>query len=71
VVATPFVQGRLREEKVEVSAVTECAVSGREIRLLIDSDMEFEVLNQGADPYVFEPHIDWQTFAAPSIIHDY
>ncbi len=69
--ATPFVQGRLREERVEVEAVTTCSQTGREIRLLIDSDMNWQVLSAGADPYVFEPHIDWQSFSAPSIIHDY
>jgi len=44
---------------------------GREIRLLIDSEMNGQVLSSGAQPYVFEPHIDWQGFSAPSIIHDY
>jgi len=71
VVATPFVQGRLREEKLEVGAVTRCSQTGREIRLLIDSEMNCQVLSSGAQPYLFEPHIDWQSFSAPSIIHDY
>jgi len=65
------VQGRLLEEKLEVTAVTVCAVSQRELRLQIDSDMKFRVLTEGADPYVFEPHIDWQNFSAPSIVNDY
>ena len=69
--ATPFVQGRLREEKLEVDVVTECARTGRELRLLIDSDLNCEVSSPGAEPYLFEPHIDWQSFSAPSIIHDY
>lgn len=69
--ATPFVQGRLREERLEITAVTECAMTGRELQLQIDSDMKCRVLTAGADPYVFEPHIDWQSFSAPSIIHDY
>lgn len=69
--ATPFVQGRLRDERLQVSAKTQCAVSRREIRLELDSDLDFRVLSTGADPYVFEPQIDWQSFSAPSIIHDY
>ena len=69
--ATPFVQGRLREQKLEVEAVTQCSQTGREIRLRIDSNLVCEVLSQGADPYLFEPHLDWQRFSAPSIIHDY
>ena len=69
--ATPFVQGRLRGERVAVEATTRCSQSGREIRLHIDGDLNVEVCSAGADPRVFEPHIDWQTFSAPNIIHDY
>ena len=69
--ATPFVQGRLREESLEVDATTRCSQTGRQIRLLIDSEMNCQVLSSGAQPYLFEPHIDWQSFSAPSIIHDY
>ena len=69
--ATPFVQGRLREEKLEVSVVTECAMTGRELRMVIDSDLEFQILTPGAAPYVFQPHLDWEQFSAPNIIHDY
>lgn len=69
--ATPFVQGRLREEKLEVSVVTECAMTGRELRMVIDSDLGFQILTPGADPYVFQPHLDWEQFSAPNIIHDY
>ena len=70
-VATPFVQGRLREERLEVTAVSECALTGREIRLRIDSDLRCEILSPGADPCLFEPHLDWQSFSAPNIVHDY
>lgn len=69
--ATPFVQGRLRGGRLEVEATTECAVSGRELRLWISSDMDWSVRTPGADPWVFEPSIDWQGFSAPNIIHDY
>jgi hypothetical protein len=37
----------------------------------IDSDLQYRVLSEGADPFVFEPHVDWQSFTAPNIIHDY
>ena len=69
--ATPFVQGRLREERLEVTAITACSQTGRELRLVIDSELDIQVLSPGARPYLFEPHLDWQAFAAPSIIHDY
>jgi hypothetical protein len=26
---------------------------------------------KGAEPLVFEPQVDWETFEAPNIIHDY
>lgn len=69
--ATPFVEGRLRKDRVEIEVTSECRVSGREIRLWIDSDMHHEILTPRAAPYLFEPHIDWQTFRAPNIIQDY
>ena len=69
--ATPFVQGRLRDEWLEVRVVTECWQTGRELHLVIDSELRTRVLSPGADPYLFEPHIDWSAFSAPSIIHDY
>ena len=69
--ATPFVQGRLREERLEVGVVTECAMTGREIQMVIDSDLGFHVLTSESDPYVFQPHLDWSRFSAPNIIHDY
>lgn len=69
--ATPFVQGRLTGKEIEVTAVTECAVTGLEIQLRIDSSPRCEVLTSGAEPYLFEPHLDWQSFSAPSIVHDY
>jgi hypothetical protein len=71
VLATPFVQGRLREEQLEITAVTECSRTGRELRLVIDSELNYDVLSPGAEPYVFEPHLDWSRFTAPNIIHDY
>ena len=56
---------------MQISAVTECSQTRRELRLLIDSDLNCQVLSPGADPYVFEPHLDWSRFSAPNIIHDY
>ena len=69
--ATPFVQGRLREESLTVEALSQCAVTGRELRLRIDSDLRCETTSDGAAPFVFEPRLDWQQFSAPNIIHDY
>jgi hypothetical protein len=33
--------------------------------------MRYQVHSQGAEPLVFEPHIQWETFTEPTIIHAY
>ncbi len=69
--ATPFVQGRLRDEELEVSVATECSQTGRGLRLTLDSDLGFHVETPEANPFLFEPYLDWSKFSAPNIIHDY
>ena len=64
-------QGRLRGEPLEVEIETQCGHCNRELRMSIDSDLQYRVLSEGAAPFVFEPHVDWQSFTAPNIIHDY
>ena len=67
-------QGRLRNEALEVEIETECACCGRELRLhsVWDGEsLEHQVRSAGADPLVFEPQIDWAEFSEPSIIHAY
>jgi len=39
--------------------------------ITIDSDMKFSVLDKGAEPLVFMPQVDWETFAEPNIIDAY
>ena len=39
--------------------------------ITIDSDMKFSVCEDGAEPLVFMPHVDWETFAEPNIIDAY
>ena len=69
--ATPFVQGRLRGEPLSVEIESRCACCGRELRLTVDGDMVTEVHSEGAEPLVFEPHVDWASFHAPTIVDDY
>ena len=64
-------QGRLREEHLTVTIETVCAHSGRPTTIAIDSEMEFSVSDKGAEPLVFMPHVDWETFAEPNIIEAY
>lgn len=69
--AAPFVQGRLREERLSVVVSTECAHCGRPMHIEIDSELKYRVGEEGAEPLVFEPQINWATFQEPNIIHAY
>lgn len=67
----PFVQGRLREEHLSVVVSTECAHCGRRMHIEVDSELKCRIGEEGADPLVFQPHINWATFPEPNIIHAY
>ncbi len=69
--ATPFVQGRLREETLSVAIDTECACCGRPIGLEIDSDLRCRVLSDGASPLLTVPLVDPRRLKAPNIIDDF
>jgi len=71
VIATPFVQGRLRDEIVSIEVETLCKHCKRELHLTIDSRMQFSVHEPGASPLVFMPEIDWANFAERTIIDAY
>lgn len=64
-------QGRLLGKDLEVLIETSCVHCEKRIELSVSSDLDCEVLSSGAGPFVFEPSIDWSTFKAPNIIHDY
>jgi hypothetical protein len=65
------VQGHLRKEHLSVTIETTCAHCGQAMHITVDSDMEVSVHDEGADPLVFMPQIDWDTFAEPNIIDAY
>ena len=67
--AAPFVQGRLRSEHLSATIDTECAHCGRRLRMDVDSEFGWRVVQQGAKPLVFSPHVDWTTFDEPNILH--
>lgn len=69
--ATPFVQGRLREEALSVAVRSECACCGRPIDLEIDSDLGSRVLSDGASPLLTVPLVDIPRLEAPNIIDDF
>jgi hypothetical protein len=66
--AAPFVQGRLKKKHLSVTIMTECAHCARPMQIELDSELQYRVKDEGAEPLVFEPLIDWQTFAEPNII---
>jgi len=41
------------------------------MRLTVGSDLKHQITNAGARPLLFEPAIDWATFAEPNIIYAY
>ena len=69
--ATPFVQGQLRNEPLQFSIETECGQSGRPIHIDIDSDLNYTVQEEEASPLIFVPTVDFDRLEAPSIIDDF
>jgi len=41
------------------------------MRIELDSELKYRVVDDGADPLVFSPHINWATFTEPNIIDAY
>ena len=69
--ATPFVQGRLRDEHLVVKIESECAHCGRGLEIVIDSEMKIRSVSEWAEPVVFQPDVNWAQFEEPNIIHAY
>lgn len=69
--ATPFVQGRLRNEPLIVEISTSCAHCARPIQIQVNHDLKYIVHSPGAEPLIFEPDLNWDKFAEPNIIHAY
>jgi hypothetical protein len=67
-IATPFVQGQLRKEKLSFSIQTECAHCARPIHLEMNHELRYQVVEAEADPLVFSPRVDLAALAEPSII---
>jgi hypothetical protein len=41
------------------------------MHLTVSSEMQLVAQDEGADPLVFMPQVDWKTFNEPNIIHAY
>jgi hypothetical protein len=67
-IATPFVQGQLRNERLIFAIETECAHCARPIHIEMDSDLNYSVLEQDAAPLILAPMVDFGKLRDPSII---
>jgi hypothetical protein len=70
-IATPFVQGRLRNEFVSVEIETKCSHCNQEMQFTVDSNMRVSAREPDANPLVFMPDVDWEHFAERTIIDSY
>ncbi len=66
----PFVQGQLSHESLAVTFTTECAHCARPMRITVDSELAY-VVEEGADPLVFVPAVDFAKLKAATIIDDF
>jgi hypothetical protein len=66
--ATPFVQGHLRDEPLIFTVRTACGHCGEPIEIEIDRDLHCRVLSGGPEPLIFVPLVDFAQLADPSII---
>ena len=64
----PFVQGQLREESLSFVIETECGHCHQPIHVEMDSDLEYRVVEEGAEPLIHVPLVDLQKLDEPSII---
>jgi hypothetical protein len=66
--ATPFVQGRLRNEHLTVTVHTECAHCKTPLEFKIDSELNYTVKGNPCEPLVFMPDVDLLNLREESII---
>jgi hypothetical protein len=66
--ATPFVQGRLREAPLSCAIRTECGHCRRPIAFELDRELNHRILEGPADPLIFLPFVDFPQLKDPSII---
>jgi len=62
------VQGQLRKENLTFTIQTECAHCGKEIRIEMDSQLNYSVSEPNARPLIFVPMVDFGKLEDPSII---
>ncbi len=66
--ATPFVQGRLRQQEVVIQVETECAHCKQSMHLEIDGEMNCRSRETDCHPIIFVPDVDFGRLKDPNII---
>ena len=61
-------QGQLRDEPLTFSIETECGHCRRPLHLEMDGDLNCRVVEDGAEPLVFVPMVNFDKLDDPSII---
>jgi hypothetical protein len=63
------VQGQLRKESLSVSITTECAHCAQPLHIKIDSELDYQVAEKQANPFIFKPIVDFHKLKEPNIIN--
>ncbi len=66
--ATPFVQGQLRKENLTFTLTTECGHCHQALHIEIDSELNYRVVEVGAQSLIYAPMVNFAKLADPSII---
>ena len=69
--ATPFVQGRLRDEALSFEINSECACCGTPIHITMRHDLTYNLGEPERSPMFYVPMVDFTKLKAPSIIDDF
>jgi hypothetical protein len=67
----PFVQGQISGDKASATVETECGHCHQPLHIEIDSELEFHVVEEGAEPLVYVPLLDVRNLDEPSIIDSF
>jgi hypothetical protein len=65
------VQGHLRREKLDFVVETECGHCHQPLHIEIDSELDYRVVEGGAEPVIYVPMVDFDTLDEPSIIDSF
>jgi hypothetical protein len=65
------VQGKLRNEYINVIIESECVHCSRSLTFEVDSDLKLKVRDHGCDPVIFVPDVDLFKLQDESIIDSF